>query len=173
MISRNAISLIIGGLVYLFIQVLVLRDVVLFDKAFCFIYLAFLLLLPVDIGVLLLMGLGFITGFSVDLFYDSVGIHTAACVFIMFLRPFWTGMITPSGGYDPGTIPSVSNMGLQWFSIYSLPIIFLHHLLLLFIEAGGFTLFWFTLGKVILSTILTFLVIIIVQFLLYKRRRTI
>ena len=40
--------------------------------AFCFLYVAFILLLPIEINILALMILGFLTGFIVDIFYNSL-----------------------------------------------------------------------------------------------------
>ena len=82
--SRSVILQVISFFLYLFFQVLILKNVVLFDTAFCFLYLGFLLLLPVETNPLVLMGVGFLLGFSVDMFYDSLGIHAGAAVFIMY-----------------------------------------------------------------------------------------
>ncbi|MTI21013.1 Rod shape-determining protein MreD [Fulvivirga sp. RKSG066] len=117
------------------------------------------------------MVLGFITGFTVDTFYDSLGIHASASVFIMFIRNYWLNLITPQGGYDLGSVPSIRLNGMQWFSFYVLPLIFVHHSILFFVESAGFGLFGFTLSKIFFSTLFTFVVIIITQYLFYNKRR--
>lgn len=157
--------------VYTLVQGLILQNVVAFDMAFCFAYVAFLLCLPVDLNILVLLGLGFVTGLNVDIFYDSIGMHAAASVFIMFVRNYWLNMITPQGGYDVGTIPSISLNGWQWFVGYTVPLLFAHHAVLLFIESSSFSLFGFTLAKVILSTIFSTIAIIIIQYLFYRSKR--
>jgi hypothetical protein len=144
---------------------------VLFDTAFCYVYVAFIILLPFEIGPVLLMVIAFLCGLMVDIFYDSLGIHAAGCVLIAFLRPFWTKTVPPRGGYEMGMRPTIKIMGLGWFLTFTLPLIFLHHLVLFFVEAGGMHMFWFTLVKVISSTILTFLVVVILQYLFYRSTR--
>ncbi len=156
---------------YVLVQGLLLQNVVAFDVAFCFAYVAFLLCLPVDSNALLLLGMGFLTGLSVDIFYDSVGMHAAASVLIMFVRNYWLNTITPQGGYDIGVAPNIDLNGWQWFLGYILPLIFLHHTALFFIESASFSLFWFTLLKVFASTIFTVIVIVIIQFLFYRSKR--
>ena len=84
--SRNIPYQIIIFLAYVAIQVLFVRNLVLFDTAFCFVYVAFLLLIPLETGPLILMLLGFLTGFVIDIFYDSLGIHSAACVLLTFIQ---------------------------------------------------------------------------------------
>jgi hypothetical protein len=117
------------------------------------------------------MGIGFLIGFAVDMFYESIGLHAFACVLIMYVRNYWLNSMTPQGGYDSNSTPSLALGGLQWFVIYTLPLVFLHHAVLFFMEAGGFRMFWFTLWKIITSTFFTMLVILIAQFLFPSRRR--
>ena len=169
--NSKSIVHIISFFAYVALQSIILQNIVLYDTAFCFAYIAFLLCLPVDMSVLGLLMLGFVTGISVDIFYDSLGMHAAASVFIMFIRNYWLNMITPQGGYDAGAMPSIKLNGWQWMLGYILPMIFIHHLVLLFIEASSFGLFWFTLLKVIMSTLLTTTVIFILQYLFYNNRR--
>ena len=144
---------------------------VLFDVAFCYIYLAFILSLPFDIRPVLLMLIGFVCGFLIDIFYDTLGIHAAASILVAYVRPYWTKTVPPRGGYEMGMKPTIKEMGFSWFVTYTLPLIFLHHLALFFIEVGGLHLFGFTIVKVISSTILTFLVMVILQFLFYRSSR--
>src|SRR5688572_1920231 len=163
--SRINIIQIISFFIYLFYQVLILKNIVLFNTAFCFLYVAYLLFLPVDSNPLLLMLAGFILGLTVDIFYDSLGLHAFACVFVMYMRNYWLSSITPQGGYDVNDTPSIAAHGMQWFLVYTIPLVFIHHSVLFYIEAGGFGMFWFTLWKVITSTIFTTVVTLIVQYL--------
>lgn len=156
---------------YLLLQVLLLKNFIIGDKAFCFAYIGFLLLIPIETSVLWLMIIGFLMGFTVDIFYDSLGIHAAACVFIMFVRNYWINLLTPQGGYDSGAVPSLALDGWQWFSSYALPMVFLHHLVLFYTQAAGFTFFSFTLLKVLASALFTFIFLFILQYFFYTKRR--
>ena len=169
--NRISIQQIILFFVYLLYQVLILQNVVLFHTAFCFLYVLYLLVLPVETNPLLLMVIGFLLGFAVDMFYQSLGLHAFSCVLMMYLRNYWLNSLTPQGGYDATSVPSLSMNGLQWFIVYAMPLIFVHHATLFFMEAGGFGMFWFTLWKVITSTLFTTAVILIAQFLFPGRRR--
>lgn len=151
--------------IYLFYQVLILKNIVLFHTAFCYLYVAYLLFLPVESNPLVLMLAGLAMGVAMDVFYDSLGLHASACVFIMYIRNYWLSLITPQGGYDATSTPSIVMHGMQWFLVYTIPMVFLHHSVLFFVEAGGFDTFWFTLWKVITSTIFTTLITVIVQYL--------
>jgi hypothetical protein len=158
-------------IVYLLYQVMILQNVVVFHTAFCFLYVLYLILLPVESNPIVLMAFGFLMGICVDMFYESVGLHAFASVMIMYVRNYWLNSLTPQGGYDSNSVPSVAMNGVQWFLVYAMPLIFLHHSLLFFLEAGGFGMFWYTLWKVLTSTIFTTVVILIAQFLFPGRRR--
>lgn len=163
--SRINIIQIISFFIYLMYQVLILKNIVLFNTSFCFLYVAYLLFLPVDTNNLLLMVIGFALGFSIDIFYDSLGLHAFACVALMYVRNYYLSAITPQGGYDSNATPSIAINGMQWFLVYTIPMVFMHHTLLFYVEAGGFGMFWFTLWKIITSTLFTTIVTVIVQYL--------
>jgi hypothetical protein len=163
--SRINIIQIVSFFIYLFYQVLILKNIVLFHTAFCFLYVAYLFFLPVEGNPLFLMAAGFLMGSAVDIFYDSLGLHAFSCVFVMYVRNYYLSLITPQGGYDSNDTPSIAAHGMQWFLVYTIPLVFLHHSILFFVEAGGFGMFWFTLWKVITSTVFTTLVTVIVQYL--------
>jgi len=170
-VSRSVIILVISFFAYLLLQVIFARNLILFDIAFCFVYIAFLLLLPVETSVMYLLFIAFAMGFMVDVFYDSLGIHAASSVFIMYIRNIWLNMLTPQGGYDAGVRPAISLNGLSWFLVYSMPLIFLHHTLLFFIEAGGVHLFGFTMLKIVSSVLLTAIIIVLIQYIFPVRNR--
>jgi hypothetical protein len=170
--NRSSIFEVIWFFLYLLVQVLLLKNLVLFNVGFCYLYVAFILLLPVETNPLVLMAVGFTLGFLVDVFYDSLGLHSSVMVLVGYLRNYWLASITPQGGYDAGQGPTVSANGLQWFVVYSLPLVFVHHFFLFFIEAWGFSIFWYTMQKVITSLLFTMTVIILQQFLFSEKRRS-
>lgn len=163
--SRINIIQIFSFFIYLLYQVLILKNIVLFNTAFCFLYVAYLFFLPVEANPLFLMFAGFLMGFAIDIFYDSLGLHAFSCVLVMYVRNYWLSLITPQGGYDSSATPSIAINGMQWFLVYTFPLVFLHHSVLFFVEAGGFGMFWFTLWKIITSTLFTTIVTVAVQFL--------
>jgi hypothetical protein len=155
------------------VQVLILKNVILFNVAFCFLYIVFLLSLPVDVNPLLLMLVGFILGIGIDSFYDSLGVHAFSLVIVAYLRNYWLAFITPQSGYEAGTLPVLETNGFQWYLVYSLPLIFIHHFTLFYLEASSFAMFWFTFLKVIASVFFTLTVILILQFTFSgKQQRT-
>jgi hypothetical protein len=167
--NRSALGFVIQFFLFGLSQVLLFKRLVLFDRAFCLVYVAFILLLPIDTNSMVLMLLAFLLGFGIDVFYDSLGLHAMSLVVVAYLRNYWLSAITPQGGYDSGTPPTLAANGLQWFLVYVLPLLFIHHLLLFFVEAGGFQNFWFTMMKVITSLFFTLTVLLLLQYLQRSR----
>lgn len=145
---------------FILIQTILIRHLVLWDTIFCFIYLAPLLYIRMDINRSYYMLLGFLTGFFMDLFYDTLGIHAAACVIMCFCRSYVVNLFTPIGGYDEGFSISIHYPGVRWFVTYSAILLFVHHLVLFYVEASSFNMFFYTFLKVVCSTIMSFSLIV-------------
>jgi hypothetical protein len=153
------------------VQVVLFKNLVLFNTGFCFFYIAFILLLPIETNSLVLMLLGFTMGFFIDIFYNSLGLHAFTLVLIGYIRNYWLAVITPQGGYDAGASPSMAEHGLQWFLVYTVPLVFLHHLTLFLVESAGFSLFWYSMLKTIGSLLFTLTILVVLQYLSPRRRR--
>ncbi len=125
-----------------------------------YIYILFILMLPIDIRGGLLLFLAFILGLTVDMFLDTMGMHAAATVFLAFLRPGVIRLISVRSDFEPGTIPSINNQGFRWIMTYSLLLIFAHHLLLFFVEIFRLSEFLQTLQRVLFSTLFSFIFVI-------------
>jgi len=169
--KRNIIYQLLVFIVYLFLQVFLFENMVLFRTAFCFIYIGFIILLPLQLSPIILIVVAFLSGLVVDMFYSTPGINASAGVFIGFLRPYWLSMITPRGGYEDVNIPRLKTLGFSWFTKYALPLILVHHFFLFIVEAGDLINFWFVINKTIFSTVYTYSILVIGQYMFYARVR--
>lgn len=167
--NRNILAIPVSFIVYLFLQVIFFHRLVLFDTAFCLPYIGFILFLPISFTPVILMLLGFALGFSIDFFQNSQGLHASATVLIGFLRNFWLDRITPQGGYDVAGDQPFGSFGAQWFIFYLIPLLLLHHIILFFVEAGGFGMTGISLSKALASFIFTFGILFIYRFVLVRR----
>lgn len=158
----------IRNLFILLAQVLFFKNLSLFGGAFCFVYITILLQLSMMTNPLLQMVLAFVVGLMVDLFYNTMGMHAAASLFLVFVRIYWINLLTPRGGYDTGAKLNIGSQGLSWFLLYAYPLILIHSIVILFIEAGNFHYFWSTLAKGLYSSWFTLSVVLILQYSSYK-----
>ena len=135
-----------------------------------YIYIYFLLVLPVGISDALLLLIAFALGFTIDVFSSSGGMHSAASVFIAFCRPGVLKLIAPRDGYEPDNKLNANTMGIKWFLTYASILVVLHHLALFNIEVFRFSEFFATFIKAVLNSIITLVIIVVGQYLFGKTK---
>jgi uncharacterized integral membrane protein len=170
-VINNIIKNSIRFVLLVLLQVLIVQNIRLGSYIILLPYVLFILLLPFETPKLVVLFASFAIGLTIDMFYDTAGIHAAACTFVGFSRYYILKLLSPREGYDPGLIPTVDSMGSIWFLTYSALIIFIHHLVFFYLEIFRFDEFFRTLLRVILSTIGTFSFVYVVQFLFYRKDR--
>ena len=164
MTPKSIVSQVLIFVFYLLLQIFFVRQLVLFDYAFCFVYVASIILLPFEINKITLILLGFVAGMTVDVFYNTIGANAASMTLIAFVRPAVIGVLAPQRGYDERQTLSLNSMGLSWFITYATTLIFIHHFVLFLLEASDWGLFFPVMLKVICSTIFTTIIVVIIQF---------
>lgn len=165
----NIKSQILNVVLFLLLQLPLVHKITLYDRAFGFFYVGFLLLLPVGFSRSYLMIIGFFSGLLVDVFTNTPGIHASACVFTMFLRNFWLNVIDDD--WKEITNLNMVSLKISGFLFYVFPIVFVHHFIIFIVENGGFHLFGMVFSKIFLSTIFSTLIIFTLNFLLTSNRR--
>ena len=170
---RNLISYFLLILVLGAIQILFLKNLALFGVGFAFLYLLGILVLPISVRTVPLLFIAFGLGFCLDIFYETIGMHTAAATFLAFVRSLWLKAISPTGGYEDSEEPTLSEMGLGWFLSYSLPLIFAYCLVFFTADQWGTGGFFGVLTKSLFTSVFTCLLAILVQLLFFKRSRRI
>jgi hypothetical protein len=160
------------------IQVLILNKITLrwwsqpggFPVFIPYVYPLFILLLPFETPVWLLLMLGFVTGLTVDSFMNTAGIHAFATVFIAYLRTNVLNALMPKHLSEyPNQSPNVKNMGWVPFLVYSSFLILLHHALFFSLELWSFINIGYLLLKILASTV-TSMLFVIAYLLLFTRQ---
>ena len=145
-------------LVFVLVQVLLLKNIdiggVNFNYISIIIYPLFIFLLPFRVPHALLILLGFLIGISVDIFYDSFGVHASASVFSAWIRPGVLRLFTPKGGYNLNYSPVPDRYGFNWFLAYVATMLFAH--LFFYFSVDAFTFYY--IDKILLRTISSFII---------------
>lgn len=132
---------IIRGIFLLLLQLLLLKRIDItfgdFNYIHFTIYGVIIMLLPYSLNKTALVLIGFLLGFFVDIFYDSLGVHAAATTFIAYARTYVLNLTSPTEGYNKGGL-TASNYGLPWFLTYLSVMLLIHLVLLYSIEAFSF-----------------------------------
>ncbi len=155
----------------IFAQVFLFKNVAYYNLVAPFPYIMFILLLPIKIPNGILFLLAVLCGLTVDTFYDTLGIHMGACVFLALIRIFFFNITLQLEDHEAMATPGVSEMSFRWFFIYVFTLTFLHHFVLFLLEIFSFNNFFSTLSSIFLSCIFTVILILLFEFAFYRKKK--
>jgi len=129
-----------------------------------FLYPVFILYLPLKMRRFVIILLAFILGITLDLFYNSPGVHASACLFTAFVRKYVLQLLEPIEGYNKEHDLSIYKMGIIWVASYTAILLLVHLIWYFSLEAFSFIY----IKEITLSTIFSFITsyIVIILFLL-------
>ena len=152
---------------------LILLQVILFSKMSVggyvpYIYVLFILRFPIKYDKSLFLLCSFLLGLSLDVFFNSGGVHAAACTVMAYLRPV---VLRFSFGrnYEYQTI-KLTKVSQGARVAYVSILVLIHHFVLFTLETFNFKFFAFTLKSVFFSGVYTaFMCLLLVA--LFKNRK--
>lgn len=136
-------------------------------------YFVFILWLPFKITRTALLFVAFAVGYFTDMFYKTPGLHLAACVLIAYIRPPFIQLLLPKEATEWGNEePSRKTMGQVPYITYVVTMTLVHHFYLILLEWLQFGSFFYFSGKLIATTVVSLLLIMIADLLLNRNTRT-
>ncbi|MEX0965666.1 MAG: rod shape-determining protein MreD [Bacteroidia bacterium] len=154
-------------LVFATVQVLVLNSITLLDLMHPYLYIIFILILPVHVPRWVLLTSAFVLGLIVDIFLGTPGIHAGASVLLAFLRNPFIRLFKPPENISTGVEPHIRVLGLGQFLLYCGLLTAIHHLFLYIIEAFNFGNVGFSLVNAVINTAISLSLIILTEFIFY------
>lgn len=151
--------------IIILIQVLILNNIRFGGYINPYVYILFIMLLPVEIPSWLLLIISFFTGMVMDFFSGSPGMHSSATVMVAFARPWVLRITSPRDGYDTNAEPAMVIYGARWFLLYSSLMVIIHHTALFYLEVFRFEAFFRTFLRVILSSAFTVTFIFLLEYI--------
>lgn len=140
------------------------------------VYVAFVLLLPMELASVWVLLLGLAIGAATDLMTGMAGLNTIATLVTAFTRRQTMMLMIGKETVGEGGIPCSGRIGGGKFVRYASLTVLLHCLVFFTFEALTFSHFHLTLLKTALSAILTVVFIYFAQFLLigtYGKKTTV
>ena len=149
------------------VQVLIFNQVQFSGFFNPYVYLLFIILLPLSTPRYAVLILAFVLGLIIDVFSNSLGVHSAATVFAAYVRPLVIRIISNRED-DKSDYPGLNQNKLAWFINYVVIMVLLHHTILFYLEVYTFANFLNTLYRVILSSLFSIIIIVLSQFLVFR-----
>ena len=119
------------------------------------VYIAFVLLLPLDAPHAALLGAGLAMGLTMDCTMGAAGLNTLATLPVAFLRPWIVGIAYNRDDAREGGIPSPERFGAWRFVNYLLLGVLLHHLIFFSFEALSWSHAWRTALRIAASGVVS------------------
>ena len=152
------------------LQIFVLNGMNFLGYATPFIYIYFLIKLPVGTPKNLIIFLGFALGLVIDIFCNTPGINAGAAVLIAFLRPYLIRAFVTLD-VSENREPSGYLFGPGSFLRYSAVMILIHHIFLLLLDSFSLFSWEVLLLRIAACSVFTFVLIWASEGLTGKGRR--
>ncbi|NBC56660.1 MAG: rod shape-determining protein MreD [Bacteroidetes bacterium] len=164
--SNFNLKYILQFMVLILIQVLILDHILFLGYINPYLYILFILALPINLNRVYILLLGFALGLCIDLFNNTGGVHAASTLFIAYFRPF---ILRLSFGisYDYNTLKLHKTDFKEQF-LYVVIMVFIHHLLMFSLEYFSINYTVEILKNTLLSGIFSSILIFTTLRLIYK-----
>ena len=158
------------AVVLILLQVTILSNVALWGVATPFLFLYFIMKLPVSISPNKVMTLSFLVGLTIDIFFSTPGVYALSSVITAFMRrPFITLVLQHEDDYG-NMYPSIKSLGLAPFTVYVLITSFTFSLAVFIIQSFSLYNPLYLFLKVITSTIFTYIMVMSAEYILKEKR---
>ncbi len=156
-------------LLLLAVQIIVFNNMNFLGYISPFPYILFIILYPVNSNKFGLLMASFFLGLIMDMFSNSGGIHTTACLVLAYYRPY---LFRFSFGlsYEYQTVKLNDVLTPERFSFILLSVV-IHHFVLFVLEAFKISFVLDVLIRTLLSTIFTIIICIIIIYLIKPNKR--
>ena len=119
----------------------------------------YIMLLPFEINIITLMIIAFGMGAFVDVFSNTYGLHASSLLLMAYFRPSIFKLFAPRENYDVLKKPTFLDMGQLWFFSTFGTLLLIHNVWFFMLEAFSFAHIWLLMTKIVLSSLVTFIMI--------------
>lgn len=159
--NNSVINISIRFIVLVFLQVTIFDNIHFLGFITPYPYIVFILLYPLNINRNILLLLSFLLGMTLDVFNNSGGVHTTACITLAFSRQ---SLLKMSFGYSYEyhmfKIPDKFSRELFTYLVFG---VLIHHSVLIALELLNFELVGEILFRIIGSSIFTILLLFLLS----------
>ena len=153
--------------VVMLLQVLLFNQLQLVGVCHPYIYIMCLLMMPITLPHSLDMLIGAAVGIIMDVFCNSLGVHMAGCILLMFIRPYLLGVIVNDKDRLNEQI-NLHALGMEAMVKYVVILVMIHHLSVFSLAAWSWHHIGFVIAETIVSSTITCLVIFGYNILKYR-----
>lgn len=163
--SKTFLQFALAFVLLVIVQSVVFNRLVLFSAALAFVFIYFIIKLPVTIGASRVIFLSFLLGLCVDIFSDTPGLNALSCTISGGCRHTILRLYVAREDDMIHKIPSIRSLGAAIFSKYAFTMSLLYCLTVTLVEAFSFFQPLVLVERIAASTLLTSVLIIGIDFI--------
>lgn len=141
-------------------QAVIFNHIALYSAGLAFVFIYFIIKLPVNLTPAKVIFLSFLTGLIIDIFQDTPGVNSLACTCLGGVRRTVMRLYIPREEDIQHSIPSIRTLGAAVFAKYVVTMTLIFCLLVFSIEAFTFFNPVILATRVVASTLLTSVLLI-------------
>lgn len=149
------------------LQVLLFNQLQMWGVCHPYIYVLCLLMMPITLPHSMDMLIGAAVGLMMDIFCNSLGIHTAACITLMFIRPYLLGLVVNDKDRLNEQI-SLRALGMEALIKYVVVLVLVHHFMVFLLAAWSWMHIGFVLKETLVSSAITISIVISYNMLRFR-----
>lgn len=88
---------------------------------------------------------------------------------LAFLRPYFLSSIGPTDSGSDHINPSIHNLGFKSYVVYAGILLFIHHIIVFFMEVFTMEDFMGTITRIVVSTITSIVLVFLLQLIFVKK----
>ncbi|MBD5240174.1 MAG: rod shape-determining protein MreD [Bacteroidales bacterium] len=163
--SKTFLQFSVMFVVMVLLQAVICNRLVLFSVALAFVFIYFIIKLPMNISSSKVIFFSFLIGFCVDVFSDTPGMNSLACTCLGACRHTILRLYVPREDDVIHRIPGIASLGWAVFAKYVLTMSLLYCIMITLIESFAFRHPLLMVERALGSTLLTSMTIMVIDFI--------
>ena len=168
--SKTFLQFVMLFIVLVIAQSVIFNHIALFSVALAFVFIYFIVRLPITLSASRVIALSFLIGLTVDIFSNTPGVHALACTCLGGCRRTVLRLYVPREEDITRPQPSIRSLGFAVFSKFVLTMSLIFCTLVFVIEAFSLFNLPIMLMRIVASTLLTSALLIAADSLSYRSR---
>jgi rod shape-determining protein MreD len=166
--SKTFLQFVMLFIVLVIAQSVIFNHIALFSVALAFVFIYFIVRLPITLPTPQVIAISFLIGAVIDVFSDTPGMHAMACTFLGTARRTVLRLYVSREEDITRPQPSIRSLGFAVFAKYVLTMSLVFCIVVFFIEAFSFFNFPLMLLRIVASTLLTSALLIAADSFAYR-----
>ncbi|MBQ9077663.1 MAG: rod shape-determining protein MreD [Muribaculaceae bacterium] len=168
--SKTILQFMLIFIVMVLLQVSIFNHICLYNIAIPFVFIYFIIRLPITLSTNWVLTFSFFLGLAVDIFSDTQGMHSLSCTILAMLRRRLLRLYVPRDEDISNPEPSIRSLGLSIYLKYLITVVLTYCLTVFTIEACTFFNILQLITRILGSSTLTILFILGLDSLTIQRR---